>query len=183
VNRQLRALLVASFAAVAIAGCFPVSCTSGEPVGQFGAYHAQNKTLRLKTGDSLTVYRVKTWSFTNGDAPSLQLEYEPPVAVSDTAAMRRYARLIWPVFVRYLDASRFRAAIVTATNLRRTRAGLAWTSTQRSWGVLADRDSSGHWFFRDDPVALPLADTSASAGIYEYSGAPLLPSQIVPPPN
>jgi len=150
-------------------------------MGQFGAYHRQHKTLRLATGEELTVYRVKTWTFSDGAPPALQLEYELPSSVSDTDAVRRYGRLAWPVFDRYLEKRGFQSAIVTATNLRRTDSGPAWSSTQQSFGLVADRNSSGRWHFEGDPNALPPADTASNAGIYEYSGAPLLPSQILPP--
>jgi hypothetical protein len=152
-------------------------------MGQFGAYHAQNSVLRLSTGQQLTVYRVKTWTFSDGGVPALQLEYESPVSVSDTAAVRRNGRLLWPTFARYLGANGFRSAIVTATNLRRAGRWPVWGSTQRSYGLVADRDSSGLWRFEQDADVLPPADSGRGTGIYEYSGALLLPTQVLPPPH
>src|SRR5438045_3716890 len=95
--------------AVFLGGCVPLSCGEAPIVSQFGAYPRQPAQLQTANGEHFPVYRVKYWRFENGEPPALQLEYEPPVSVADTAALRVYAREVWPVFRPYLDAAATRA--------------------------------------------------------------------------
>jgi hypothetical protein len=171
--RQVRAALVA-FALVSTA------CGTSEPMSQFGAYHHQNKQLRLSDGQTLTVYRVKYWTFNDGSSPALQLEYEAPFDVADTARVRAMAHEIWPAFVPYVEALHLRSAILTATNLRRTGSPLAWTATLHHFGLTAARDGNGDWVLDDGTDPLPTPEPSAPLRIYEANGK-IFPLLVAPP--
>src|SRR5262245_18600406 len=58
-------------------GAAIVACQGPVFPGQHGAYHRQNKTLHLSTGEAFVVFRVKYWEFDDGSPPALQLEAEP----------------------------------------------------------------------------------------------------------
>lgn len=160
-----------------LGGCVPLSCGEAPIVSQFGAYPREPAYLQTVMGGRFPVYRVKYWRFEDGGLPALQLEYEPPVNVADTASLRTYAREIWPAFRPYLDVAGTRAAIITATNLRRTRYGIAWTAQFHHFGLLADADSLGRWFLRGDVDPLPAAD-SGRTGIFQPDGS-RFPTEVV----
>ena len=152
-----------------------------EPTGQFGAYHWHNKQLRLPDGDTLTVYRVKLWRFSSGEPSALQIEYEPPTSVADTAAMRRLLRRVWPAFAPYVEYLHLRNAIVTATNLTRHGAPpLPWTATFHSYGFVLQTDTQGQWSVKDDlrGITLPPSLGSDVFLIYEATGAPFGPAAL-----
>jgi len=116
-----------------------------EPASQFGPYHWHNEQLRLPSGDTLTVYRVKLWQFGDG-SQALQLEYEPPFSVSDSARVRAELVRVWPAFAPYVEALHLKAAIVTATNVTRHGAPpLPWTATFDSYGFVLKRAPDGAW--------------------------------------
>jgi hypothetical protein len=163
------ALVLSGFAL----SCFmPVSCGARVPMtGQFGPYHDINKLLRLPSGDTITVYRVKYWVFSNGEPPALQLEYASHVPTSDTAAVLAADRVIWPSFAPYLEHLHLKSAILTATILARSAGGAI--STRRSWGTVLIRDETGAWFIRGHPDVLPPADTSSTPRIIDGDGKPL----------
>src|SRR5690349_20814671 len=121
---------------LAFVGCFPTVCGEGPTMGQFGAYPSQPAVLRTPAGQEIPVYRIKYWRFDKG-APALQLEYESPVPLSDTAAVRAVAHSVWPVFVAYVDSAGLSDAILTATTLERRRVGWLRTSRAASFGILA----------------------------------------------
>jgi hypothetical protein len=154
-------------------------CERAVPVSQFGACREPTQSLRLAGGDELPVYRVKHWTFANGSPPALQLEYEAPFDVADSAAARRFARALWPVFAPYAEAAGTPAAIVTATNLRRRGEGTLWVARMRHYGLVAGRGADGRWRLDGEAVALPpaLADVGGpkGPGIFEPDGAPLPP--------
>ncbi len=160
--------------ALAVAACGG----EGQLVGQFGPYYRQTKQLRLPSGETLIVYRVKHWTFANGQPPALQLEYEAPFPVSDTARLRALTRRIWPAFAPYVEGAGLRAAIVTATNLQRREAGRAWAAQMQHFGLIAERDSTGRWRLQGDTVTLPPAEPSRTLRIFEADGRPLLVSAI-----
>jgi len=142
-------------------------------MGQFGPYHARNKQLRLADGDTFTVYRVKYWTFDDGSAPALQLEFASPVPVSDTAGVRRAAERIWPAFAPYVEGQRLRAGILTATNLEKVGGPGAWATRAVYFGLVARRDSAGTWRFDGHPEALPTPAPGGEAGeILEADGQP-----------
>ena len=150
------------------------ACSPALPQGQFGPYSRQSKHLILPRAETLKVYRVKYWAFTSGEPPAIQLEYEPPFSVSDSAAIRREARLLWPFFVPYLEAHNVTGGIITATNLHISGVWpIAWTSHNESFGVVADKSTDGHWRFKNDTVSLPAADPSRVPHITGIDGRPL----------
>lgn len=161
------ALVLASFALA----CFvPVSCgTTGGPVGQFGPYADVNSTLRLPTGDTMTVYRLKYWVFSNGDAPALQLEYAAHVPVSDTDAVIGWDRAIWPSFAPYVEHLQLQHAMMTATVLTRVGLYTRW----RNYTVVIQRDTDHVWRLRGHPEPLPAADTSDVPRIILPTGKPI----------
>jgi len=147
-----------------------IGCEPPPPQSQFGEYHPPFKHLRFATGDSVTVYRVKYWTFSDGEPPALQLEYEPLVPVSDTAALRDFARQVWPLFEPYVDSLHLTGAILTATHLEVYRGGEAQLSRTRSFGFTANRDTTGVWHLTDDPRPLP--PPGKFGAIFEANGAP-----------
>ena len=167
-------LVVAVAAAVGASACEPAA-----PRSQFGEYRPPFKQLRLPGGDTLTVYRVKLWTFDDGSPTALQIEYEPPFAVDDTVAAHLLARHVWPAIAPYLDTLRLNGAILTATNLRRQDAAGAWAATVKSFGIIAKRDSLvGTWHIEGDtiPVRGDGGDGTGKAGggVFERNGAPLV---------
>ena len=173
-----------NIAATALTTGLLVGCSPALPAGQFGPYHRQSDHLILPTGDTLTVYRVKYWTFDSGEAPAIQLEYEPPFSVADTAAVHREARALWPYFVPYVEAQGLTGAIVTATNLHvRGLWPLAWRSHYDSFGFVAARGSDARWRFQNDSVPLPPADPSGIPRIIEPDGRPLSFDVTYPKPQ
>ena len=164
-----------------VSGCgplMPLTCRGRPDVGQYGAYAGPFKLIRLPSGDTLTVYRVKYWTFTDNSAPALQLEYQTRVAIADVEAVKSEQRKLWPVFEPYVDRLALSTAILTATDRNRRESGAAHITTMRHYGTFALRDSLGIWRFRDDSVALPPAVpiqgvAGKGVGIFERSGAPL----------
>jgi len=150
-----------------------ITCTPPEPVGQFGPYHRSNKYLRLGSGDSIPVYRVKLWQFADGSPPALQVEYECPALVADTEAVIRFARRVWPLFRPYVDSARVGEAILTATNLHRR--GWVWfgTTAFESYGTVAARQADGLWYLKGHAEPLPEPDRSGTPKIFEPSGIAL----------
>jgi len=155
-------------------------CMAPTPVGQFGPYHRSNKFLRLDSGDSITVYRVKLWQFENGEPPALQLEYESPTTVADTASVLAFASRLWPVFRPYVDSAHVGVAILTATNLQRRGWGRFGTTSFQSYGLVASKGPDDRWYLPSHPDPLPPADQSESPRIFEPTGQ-ALPFRIASP--
>jgi hypothetical protein len=151
-------------------------------VSQFGAYPTTPATARLPDRREVAVYRVKHWAFDDGSAPALQLEYEPPFDVADTLAVRRFARDVWPVFVPYVMVAGTRAAILTATNLRRRRWLVAGGATVRSFGLTAERGPDGVWRLAGEAQPLPASvrefGSPGGVGIFRADGTPLPPFTV-----
>ena len=162
-----------------LSGCYPMSCGSPSPdTGQFGAYAGPFKLIRLAGGDTLTVYRVKYWTFQDGSAPALQLEYQTRVAITDTIAVKAEQGRLWPVFRAYVDRAGLSNAILTATDREYLGGQVAHASHMRSFGTLLARDSGGTWRARGDSAEFAAgtrqdAGAEKGAGIFERSGAPL----------
>ena len=149
------------------------ACSRNLPQGQFGPYSLKNAHLILSPRESLTVYRVKYWTFRNGTAPALQLEYEPPFSVTDTDAVRREAVRLWPVFGPYVKGMGLSNAIITATNFHLSGVWpYAWTSNQKSYGVVIEEGPLAHWRFRHDTAELPPMDTTGALAIVDPEGKP-----------
>jgi hypothetical protein len=148
-------------------------CSRRLPQGQFGTYARRPEQLVLSATDTLAVYRIKLWIFNTGEPPALQLEYEPPFSVADTAAVHREARRLWPVFAPYAEARHLTAAIVTATNLHVLGLWpIAWTSHVKSFGLVATRSTDGRWYFDGDSAPLPSPDPSGIPRIMDANGRP-----------
>ena len=157
-------------------------CNRSLPHGQFGPYDLKNAHLLLSPTESLVVYRVKYWTFRDGSAPALQLEYEPPFAVTDTAAVRREAVRLWPLFGPYVKGMGLSAGIITATNFHLSGVWpYVWTSNQKSFGVVIEEGAPNHWHFRYDTMDLPPIDTSGATAIVDPQGKPVPHHQPAPP--
>ena len=157
------------------------ACVSTPPVGQFGPYFRKNKHLTLPSGELLTVYRVTYWTFETGPSPQLQLEYEAPFNVlSDTMAVHREARLIWPEFAPYVKRLGLQAAFITASNLHTKSFGVFGTWHVRHFGVGIRRSTDGNWYALGDSLPLPIAPDSADQSILEADGSPM-PLLTTPP--
>jgi hypothetical protein len=172
---RLRIVVVALLSACA--PLTPLSCGSPPDVSQFGAYEGPFKSVRLPSGDSLTVYRVKYWTFTDGSAPALQLEYQTQVSIADTVAVQSEQRRIWPVFKTYIDRAAVSNAILTATDRHYSGGPAAHLTFMKHFGSIAVRDTHGAWRFDGDSTPLSPAVPAHGAdgkriGIFERSGAP-----------
>ena len=151
-----------------------LACNPTLPQGQFGPYSRTVMHLVLGPAETLTVYRVKYWTSNDGSAPALQLEYEAPFPVSDTAAVRREAIHLWPMFAPYVRGMGLSAGIITATNLRiRGLWPIAWSSQTHHFGFVVEEGSIGHWHFQHDTAQLPPPDTSGIERIIDAHGKPL----------
>jgi hypothetical protein len=172
---------LAPFLTLLIAACAPFipgSCGKSVPVSQFGAYAPPFKRMRLPDGDTLTVYRVKHWTFSEDRKTALQLEFQTRVPLSDTAAIVAQAKRLWPAFAHYVERAQTTGAIITATNLQVREVGGAFASTTNSFGIIAVRDSAGRWR-AVDWGPLPEAAPPGDWGIFEADGRPL---EITPTP-
>lgn len=158
------------FAAVALLAL--AACEAPPHRGQFGEYGPTRLLMRLPGGDTVTVYRVKKWTFNSGEPPALQLEYALHGSIDDTAAIRRAAREIWPSFEPYARAAGVGGAILTATELTAPRGPVA-VSRNRSFGMIAVRGPDGVWRFQGDSVPLPAGDGSGTPRIQGADGKPL----------
>ena len=148
-----------------------MACDRPHPSGQFGAYPRQTKELAFQEGDTLAVYRIKRWTFSDGSPPALQLEYEAPIPVADTMAVRALARRIWPVFAQHVVDQDVSVGILTATNLNQRGTAAMWGATMAHFGLIAVRDSLGVWRLQDSGEALPAPDAGAGR-IVEADGTP-----------
>jgi hypothetical protein len=162
----------------ACAPLVPFSCGSPPDTSQFGAYSGPFKLIRLPSGDSFTVYRVKYWTFTDQSNPALQLEYQTQVSITDTVAVKLEQRRLWPVFRSYVDRAALSTGIVTATDRDYRGNSVAHLSLMQHFGSIAHRDSSGVWRFGDDSSPLPPPIPAAGSvgddiGIFERDGTPL----------
>jgi len=164
--------------------CFPftpLTCGPAPEPGQFGPYVGPFKLIRLVSGDTFTVYRVKSWTFTNGGS-ALQLEYQTRVDIYDTTAVKAEAARLWTVFRPYVEQTSLASAILTATDRRYQGNAIGHVSLNHSFGVILVRDSSGAWQREGEYMPLPdPAPLSASGeggvGIFERNGQPL----VIPP--
>ena len=134
-------------------------------MGEFGPYVAPFKLLRLDDGDTLTVYRVKAWKFSDGSPPALQIEYALPRGSPDSVAVRQLTIKIWPTFRPYVEQLKFSKAIITGTRIERLSGGIGAKTTLRHYSRTADRDSAGQWRLADDGVlnSTPANQTSVSS--------------------
>ncbi|HEX8393003.1 MAG TPA: hypothetical protein VF665_11645, partial [Longimicrobium sp.] len=156
-TNALRRALPALLACLLLAAC---GNTQPPPRSQFGEYAGRYKRLTLVNGDTFTVYRVKTWIFSDGP-PALRLEFEPGFEVADTVRLRRLADRIWPAFAPYVEGRKLSVAILTATNLKRRGIAIANTTSMSHFGLVATRDSSGTWMLNGQP--LPPAEAPGRA--------------------
>ena len=157
------------------------ACGVSVPRGQYGPYvSGQEKHLRLANGQSVVIYRVKYWTFSSGDDPAMQFEYEALDSLSDTVALRRRARELWPAFAPYVESLGLRNGIITATHLNRHGIPGFWTVTTKHFGLLVHRDSVGTWRFKDDGGDLPPAAPLRGPQIIESTGQPM-PFPAEPP--
>ena len=167
---------------LALIGCFPfmpLTCHAPDlsQQGQYGSYTGPFMLIRLPSGDTFTVYRVKCWRFRE-ESRALQIEYQTRVPILDTTQVKREAAQIWSVFRPYVEQSTLTSAILTATHREVQRNGAAYLSRMRSFGVILARDSSGDWQRKGETMPLPaparIEDSDANGvGIFERDGKPL----------
>jgi hypothetical protein len=139
------------------------------PSGEYGTYEGPFLLATLPSGDTLTVYRVKTWTLTEG-GHALQLEFQTRVPITDTSALRMQFARVWSVFAPYAEESGAQSAILTATDLRLSALGTAASFSRSSFGFIVSRDSSGVWR-ADDGTFLPVPVVPQNgAGIFTRDG-------------
>jgi hypothetical protein len=156
----------------------PLTCGPQPDVSPYGSYAGPFKIMRLASGDTFTVYRVKSWTFTEGGS-ALQLEYQTHVDVDDTVAVKAEAGRVWSVFGWYVDQTTLTSAILTATDRRVAGGDIGHVSRMRSFGVSVTRNSSGKWQQEGESKALPEPVDVGSlsqerVGIFERNGQPLV---------
>jgi len=154
------------------------ACTQVVP-GDYGPYYPQTKFIRLSNGDTLVVYRVKYWQFRDGSPPALQLEYESPVSVDDSAAVFDEAIRIWPAFAQYPEEAELNRAIITATNLTKRGFPGLWQASFKHFGLTVVQDTAGNWRFEGHQGVLPPAENPRSPKIFEANGA-AISMKVVP---
>jgi hypothetical protein len=161
-------------AGAVLTGCVgPLTCArSPNPSGQFGEYHDANLVLWLPGGDTVTVYRVKYWTFYDGEPPALQLEYASRAPTTDTEAVLAFGRTLWPAFVPYVERMRLTHAVLTATQVTDVKGGSARFVSRHSYGVTAELDLDGMWRFQGHPEPLPTGDPSGKPRIHRPNGTP-----------
>lgn len=108
----------------AIAGCYvttstapPVESTntrSGASVQRFGS-EAPPKPMRLANGKSVPVVAIAPLVFAEGgDPPALHLTYITRLPITDTAALKKEANMVWSAFQKQVEASENPIGLVTA---------------------------------------------------------------------
>lgn len=136
--------------------------------------------LVLSPGDTLVINRVRRLEFGETSTSALQLEYEAPFSVSDTAADVRMATRVWPFLLPYLNAQSLRTAVITAVNSHSLSSPSFGSSVgvSASFGLVAERRTGGDWYLIHIDLPLPPGDTDASPAIFQATGVPL---PLVPP--
>jgi hypothetical protein len=153
--------------AILVSACSPVV-----PQGQYGAYvQGHEKHLQLPDGQSLIIYRVKYWTFSSGEPPAIQFEYEALDPLVDTAALRRRAIDLWPAFGAYAESAGLRDGIITATKLKRSGIPGLWGATMNHFGLLVYRGTDGTWRFKDTGGSLPAPEFKRGPQIIEPDGS------------
>ncbi len=171
VRRRVRAgFAVHPTALISLVAGYLSACQGSTPIGQYGPYSPESMHLVLAT-ETLTVYRMKHWTFTDGSAPALQLEYANSLGMSDTNALRRKAVEIWPAFAPYVEDRALESAIITATILRKRSFGVFATTDNQYFGVIAFRDSLRQWHLEGDTARLPDPDWAGGPRLIDASGA------------
>ena len=147
---------------------FAAACGAPITQGPYGPYYRHSKHLVLGEAETLTVYRLKTWTFADASSPpAMQLEYEAPFSVTDTGEVRREALRVWPWFAPYVTANGLHIAIITATNLH------SGAVPSGHYGLIAEDGPGNSWRFKDSGGALPPADTSTVPHIIDIDGKPM----------
>jgi hypothetical protein len=141
------------------------------PAGQYGVYYREVEWLiGSSSSERIKVYRIQSLV----EDSMLELEYEAPFLVGDTAAVSREVSILWPFFVPYLDAHGAQRAVITATNLHLTSVGplvLRLHATSRD--VVLVKDTAHIWRILGRGASLPFADSSRQPHITDYDGSPL----------
>ena len=161
------------------------ACSPAVPQGQYGAYvRGHEKHLQLSSGQPLVIYRVKYWTFSSGEPPAIQFEYETLDPLADTAALRRRALELWPAFGPYAEAAGLRSGIITATKLKRSGIPGLWGATMNHFGILVHRETDGTWRFDDTGASLPAPEFKRGPQIIEPDGSVMpfawKPDSLVP---
>jgi hypothetical protein len=145
-------------------------------VSQFGSYAGPFKLIRLVSGDTFTMYRVKSWTFNEGGA-ALQLEYQTHADIDDTTAIKTEMERLWSVFRPYVDQTTLGMAMLTATDRRVRGNTVGHVTEMRHFGVLVARDSTGAWHREGEFTSLPdpvqISTAAGGVGIFERNGQPL----------
>jgi hypothetical protein len=150
-----------------------IACGSPEPVGQYGVYRDQVQRLHLDSGGTVDLFRVKLWSFRNGDAPALQLEYAATSQSIDSTHAYERAKEIWPSIAPYVEGIGVHNAIITATVLQMSRAPMIQASLMRHFGFVFQQDPNGIWHCRGHPDTLPLARRDSRIRLTNADGVPI----------
>ena len=168
VTRRIGLLLV-----LLCSGCFPIMCGRTVPVGRFGSYRPPHLRARLPGGDTLTVYRVRLWTFQDDSPPSLQVEYESPIPVGDTMAVARINRRLLPVVVPYAEELGIPGIILTATNFRYEKRRFAPKWRLDHYSAVAHRPHAGLWMLGADSITMRAVEVKHGSGIFRQDGQPL----------
>ena len=162
------------------------ACRQSPPMGQYGPYPKQPMHVVLNSGDTLSMYRLKVWQFRDGSPPAVQLEYEPPFSVADTAAVRTEAHRIWPVMAPYVEKNGFTAAVITATNLKVGGSSAANVVSAQSYGHTLTQSAGGRWRMVGESSDMPPSEGAGPGQLLTAGGDPLpvlMPKTTPPSPS
>jgi hypothetical protein len=116
--------------------------------------------------------------FKSGEPPALQLEYQSELPITDTAALWKEVREIWPAFARYLEGMKLTGGIITASEpVDMNQIGPFSTSHRKRFGFIFSRSTDGQWLGKAEVEPMPAAETSGPLRIHDAKG------DIVPIPS
>jgi hypothetical protein len=155
-----------------------LGCGTPDAMGQYGQYHITNRWIHLRAGDSLKVFRVKYWVFTDGSKPAVQLEYASPTGTADSVTAFSLLERIWPAFAPYVEKADLDKAIITETVLDTLNVSPVKLSGTRHFGIVVIHDADGVWRVKLSGRALAPASTTETLGLTDINGVPMSPTQF-----
>ena len=124
---------------LAVAVMMIVGCTSNDH---------QGKPFQLPSGRVIRILAMAPLRYTNGNPPSLMLQYQTDLKVAEKAALRAEVNEIWPVLRIDAERGSFTSAIVSA---REVPNGL-FLKKSKGFNFVYEKDSDGSWHNLNDPA-------------------------------
>jgi hypothetical protein len=101
----------------------------------------QGKPFKLPSGRVIRVLAMAPLHYTNGNPPSLMLQYETDLQVSEIEALRKEADEIWPVLQIDANRGKYKSAIVSA---REVPHGL-FIKNSKAFSFVYEQGPDGAW--------------------------------------